>query len=595
MTALAALRRHWPEYLMEAAGLGLFMLAACLFTTLLEHPASPVRQGIATPVLRRVLMGLAMGATAVGIVYSRWGQQSGAHLNPSVTLTFLRLGKVARWDAAFYALAQVLGGAAGVAAAGLALGGLLDDPAVNHAVTQPGAPGIAVAFVAETIISFLLMTVVLATSNAAGFARFTGLFAGALVATYITLEAPLSGMSMNPARTLASALGAHTWRALWLYFVAPPLGMLLAAEVYRRLAGPEGVVCAKLHHASHRRCIFKCGYAVGALALVLFLASGSALAQSPAASRAGAVTTAGMTVSDLDRSVDFYSRVLGFEKESETEVAGPAYEHLQGLFGLRMRVARLRLGDERIELTEYLAPSTGRPIPPDSRSQDHWFQHIAIVVRDMEVAYRQLREHRVRHASSGPQRLPDWNPNAGGIEAFYFKDPDGHVLEVIAFPPGKGDPRWQAPSSRLFLGIDHTAIVVADTERSLAFYGRDLGLVVAGGSENHGTEQEHLNNVFGARLRITTLRAAAGPGIELLEYVTPRDGRSFPADTRANDLVHWHTTVVVGDLAAAAARVRAGRASLVSPGPVSLPDGALGFGSGLTVRDPDGHVMRLIP
>ena len=591
----AALRRHWPEYLIEAAGLGAFMLSACLFTTLLEHPGSPVRQAIATAWLRRVLMGLAMGATAVSIIYSRWGQQSGAHLNPSITLTFLRLGKVARWDAAFYALAQVCGGAAGVAVAGLALGDILADPAVNHAVTQPGSPGIVVAFAAEAVISFGLMSVVLATSNVESLARFTGLFAGGLVAAYITIEAPLSGMSMNPARTLAAALSAHMWRALWIYFLAPPLGMLLAAEVYRRLTGPGSVICAKLHHAGHRRCIFKCGYAMLALLLALLVASPRASAQGPIAPRARAVTTVGLTVSDLDRSVDFYAGVLGFEKESETEAAGAAYEHLQGLFGLRMRVARLRLGAERIELTEYLAPSTGRPIPPDSRSQDHWFQHAAIVASDMDAAYRRLRERRVRHASSGPQRLPDWNPNAGGIEAFYFKDPDGHVLEVIAFPPGKGDPRWQVKSGALFLGIDHTAIVVADTERSLLFYQEALGLAVAGGSENYGPEQEHLNGVFGARLRITTLRAAAGPGIELLEYLAPRDGRPSPPDTRANDLVHWQTTVMVGNLGDAMARLRAGRAALVSPGPVSLPDNALGFGRGLTVRDPDGHVMRLIP
>ena len=593
-----ALGRHWPEYVMEAAGLGLFMLSACLFTTLIEHPGSPVRQAITTPILRRVLMGVAMGLTAVGIVYSRWGQQSGAHLNPAVTLTFLRLGKVAGWDAGFYVVAQLLGGAVGVAVAGVALGGLLTDPAVNHAVTQPGAPGIAVAFVAEAAISFILMSVVLAASNTAPLARFTGLLAGALVATYITVEAPLSGMSMNPARSLASALGAHAWRALWLYFVAPPLGMLLAAELYRRLAGPSGIICAKLHHTRRRRCIFRCGYATGALVVALLGGAGGALAQAPTAEpggRARAVTVVGMTVSDLDRAVDFYGRVLGFERVWETEVAGAAYERLQGLFGVRMRVARLRLGDERIELTEYLAPSTGRPIPPDSRSQDRWFQHIAIVVSDMDAAYRRLREHRVRHASSGPQRLPDWNPSAGGIEAFYFKDPDGHVLELIAFPPGKGDPRWRERSRGLFLGIDHTAIVVADTDQSLRFYRDTLGLAVAGTSENHGTEQEHLNNVFGARLRITTLRASAGPGIELLEYLAPGDGRPIPPDTRANDLIHWQTTVAVGDLTAAAARLRKARAAFVSPDVVDLTDAALGAPAGLTVRDPDGHVMRLIP
>ena len=166
---------------------------------------------------------------------------------------------------------------------------------------------------------------------------------------------------------------------------------------------------------------------------------------------------------------------------------------------------------------------------------------MAIIVSDMDRAYRRLRENRVEHASSGPQRLPDWNPAAGGIEAFYFKDPDGHALEVLRFPPGKGDPRWQDSRGKLFLGIDHTAIVVADTEASLRFYRDLLGMKVAGESENHGTEQEHLNNVFGARLRITALRSASGPGIELLEYLAPRDGRAAPADLRANDLLSWRT------------------------------------------------------
>ncbi len=167
-----------------------------------------------------------------------------------------------------------------------------------------------------------------------------------------------------------------------------------------------------------------------------------AFLSSPCASQAQEVgvtslDTVGMTVSDLDRSVEFYSTVLSMEKVSEVEVWGSEYEHLQGVFGLRMKVARLRLGDEYIELTEYLTPK-GRPIPVDSRSNDLWFQHIAIIVSDMDEAYRLLRQNKVQHVSPGPQRLPDWNPNAGGIEAFYFKDPDGHALEVLAFPPDKG-------------------------------------------------------------------------------------------------------------------------------------------------------------
>ena len=295
-----------------------------------------------------------------------------------------------------------------------------------------------------------------------------------------------------------------------------------------------------------------------------------------------AVGAIGVTVADLDRSTAFYRDVLGFTPEPAVEVAGDGYEHLEGVFGLRMRVARLRLGSEVIELTEYLAPR-GRALPEDSRANDRWFQHAAIVVADMDRAYRVLREHRVEHASTGPQRLPDWNPNAGGIRAFYFRDPDGHFLELIQFPPGKGDPRWQQPSQRLFLGIDHTAIVVADTESSLAFYRDRLGLRVAGESENSGTEQEHLNNVFGARLRITGLRAAQGPGIELLEYRAPRDGRARPVDARANDLLHWQTDLLVRDWDALAA----------SGKPVALPGKELGFGHGMLVADPDGHVLRV--
>jgi catechol 2,3-dioxygenase-like lactoylglutathione lyase family enzyme len=248
----------------------------------------------------------------------------------------------------------------------------------------------------------------------------------------------------------------------------------------------------------------------------------------------------------------------------------------------------MRLGDETIELTEYLTPR-GRPIPVDSRSHDRGFQHIAIVVSDVDRAYASLRRHGVEHVSPAPQRLPDWNLNAGGIRAFYFKDPDGHPLEIISFPPGKGDARWQRAGGRLFLGIDHTAIVVGDTARSLACYRDALGLAVAGESENWGPEQERLNNVFGARLRITTLRAAAGPKIEFLEYLTPRDGRPAPPDARANDVAHWQTVLVAGDAARVARTLRSSACAPVSSDAVELRDRALGFSRGLLVRDPDAH------
>src|SRR5690349_14794742 len=240
---------------------------------------------------------------------------------------------------------------------------------------------------------------------------------------------------------------------------------------------------------------------------VLVLGSGDAAVASPPVSPSiSAVDSVGITVNDLDRAVEFYTQVLMFQKVSEREVAGETYEHLFGVFGLRLRVARLRLGDESIELMQFLAPR-GRPMPADSHANDRWFQHVAIIVSDMDRAYARLRTFKVEHASSGPQRLPDWNPNAGGIEAFYFRDPDGNFLEILHFPPDKGAAKWHEAHGKLFLGIDHTAIVVSDTEASLHFYRDRLGLRVVGTSENYGTEQEHLNNVFGAHLAITALRA----------------------------------------------------------------------------------------
>jgi len=333
------------------------------------------------------------------------------------------------------------------------------------------------------------------------------------------------------------------------------------------------------------------------LGIVLLVAVGLALPSGnpPRAQTADlvrAIAAVGMTVADMDRSVEFYGQVLGFRKVSDAEAWGPELERLQGVFGLRVRVVRMQLGDEQIELTEYLTPR-GRPTPIDSRSNDRWFQHVAIIVSDMDRAYAWLRAHRVEHASPAPQRLPDWNFNAGGIRAFYFKDPDGHPLEVLWFPPDKGDPRWHRPSDRLFLGIDHTAIVVGSTEASLACYRDTLGLRVVGGSENYGPEQERLNNVFGARLRITTLRAPAGPGVEFLEYLTPRDGRPAPADTRPNDLVHWETILVGEDAMAVAAAVRKGGCAMVSSDVVAPSEATLGFTKAFLARDPDGHAMKL--
>jgi len=326
----------------------------------------------------------------------------------------------------------------------------------------------------------------------------------------------------------------------------------------------------------------------------MFLLLASLVASARAAARvlASAVDSVDMTVSDMDRAVDFYSRVLSFKKVSDTEVAGETYENLEGVLGVRMRVVRMQLGDEFIELTEYLAPK-GRPITAGARSNDRSFQHIAIIVSDMDKAYAWLRQNKVEYASSGPQRLPNWNSNASGIKAFYFKDPDGHPLEILQFPPGKGVKKWHRPSNNLFLGIDHTAIVVGDTEESLRFYRDLLGMRIVGESENYGTEQEHLNNVFGAHLRITSLRAGFGPGVELLEYLSPRDGSPFPLDEHANDVIHRQTVLVTKSTDQAARDLFSAKANFVSSGVIANHMDELGYKTAFIVRDPDGHAVEI--
>src|SRR5436190_16363126 len=321
---------------------------------------------------------------------------------------------------------------------------------------------------------------------------------------------------------------------------------------------------------------------------LLALCSVSISAQSPKV----AVESIGMTVSDMDQSVEFYS-ALTFQKVSDIEVFGDEFEHLEGVFGARIRIVRMQLGNEHLDLTQYLAPP-GRPIPADSRSNDLWFQHAAIVVRDMDQAFEKLRALKVQFVSTGPQTLPPSIKAAYGIKAFYFRDPDQHNLEIIYFPVGKGDPRWQEKTDKLFLGIDHTAIGVSNTDASLKFYRDVLGLRKAGESENFGTEQEHLNQVFGAHLQITGMRAASGPGIEFLEYLTPRDGRPRPVDAHANDIVHWQTTIATDDVDLVAKKLRDAHVHFVSPGVVSMPKGKTGFSKGALVSDPDGHDVLLI-
>jgi catechol 2,3-dioxygenase-like lactoylglutathione lyase family enzyme len=324
----------------------------------------------------------------------------------------------------------------------------------------------------------------------------------------------------------------------------------------------------------------------GCFVLACLAASSPAPAETPALVQE--VLSIRIPVRDLERAARFYRDVLGFRPlEGETAgstVSPPEARATQGTL-------RLRLGAESVELVQARGPDA-RPMPPDSRANDLWFQHLAIVVRDMSEAYRHLRRHKVEHASAGPQRLPDWNAAAAGIEAFYFRDPDGHFLEIIHFPPGKGQPKWQEPSETLFLGIDHTAIVVADTEASLRFYRDTLGLQVAGASENYGPAQERLNGLFGARLRITTLRAASGPGIELLEYLFPRGGRAYPGDTRAEDAWNWQ--IVCGSrVVPAAARLGLIEAA-ASSAAGSQESNRLQSSPAVLVRDPDGHALRIV-
>ncbi len=337
--------------------------------------------------------------------------------------------------------------------------------------------------------------------------------------------------------------------------------------------------------------------------ILLALSAAARGAETPPAGPAvQAVGAIGMTVSDMQRALDFYTRVLPFVLESDVQVSGRDYGRLNDLPFLnrrgndttpRLRVARLRLGEESVVLTDFLEPE-GRPIPVDARSNDRWFQHLALVVSDMDRAYEHLRTHAVQHVSPGPQTLSDSSPELAGMRAFCFRDPDGHNLQVLSFPPGKGDPRWQRPGNDLFLGIDHTAVAVGSADSSLSFYTGVMGLQVIAKSESYGPELEHLNSVFGARLRITVLRAAAGPSIQLLEYLAPPGGRPLPDDARTNDLVHWQTTVLVDEISVVEGRLRAAGRHFISAGTVSTPDAELGFTRSLLVRDPDGHALHVV-
>jgi catechol 2,3-dioxygenase-like lactoylglutathione lyase family enzyme len=304
------------------------------------------------------------------------------------------------------------------------------------------------------------------------------------------------------------------------------------------------------------------------------------------------VDAIGITVSDMTQALEFYTGVLPFEKINEVEICGTEYEQLKGAFGIHYKKVRLKLGSEEIELTDYLT-SGGRSIPEDSRSNDLWFQHIAIVVSNMDSAYAKLRKYNVEHVSTLPQTLPKTIAPAAGVRAFYFRDPDGHNLELIYFPPGKGNPKWQKTDGKIFLGIDHTAICISKTEQSKKFYNDILGVKFQGESFNYGIEQEHLNNVMGASLHISGNRAGDGPGVEFLEYLQPKTGRPYPQDSKADDLVHWETLMLTNNIHTLYQKLKAQNINFISSGIVEIPSPGYGYKKGMYFRDPDGHAVGI--
>ncbi len=303
------------------------------------------------------------------------------------------------------------------------------------------------------------------------------------------------------------------------------------------------------------------------------------------------VDAIGITVKEMERSVKFYSDVLGFKKISDEQHNGSAYESLNGLFGINFRIVRMQLGDEFIELTDYLTTG-GRSIPEDQKSNDLFFQHIAIVVSDMDKAFEQLKKFKVEYVSTAPQTLPVTNVAAAGIKAFYFHDVDDHNLELIWFPKGKGNPKWQSVTGKIFLGIDHTAIGVTSTGNSQKFYEDMLGIERKGDSWNFGTEQEHLNNVEGASLHITGLKAPAGPGVEFLQYLKPGPGKNYPADTRADDIWFWQTILITDDAEALYKKLRSSACVFVSKELAHLNANGIHTRS-FIVKDPDGHAVLI--
>jgi catechol 2,3-dioxygenase-like lactoylglutathione lyase family enzyme len=338
--------------------------------------------------------------------------------------------------------------------------------------------------------------------------------------------------------------------------------------------------------------------AAGVLALLVASSGHAGHARDRLSGDVQQVKMIGFTVADVDREADFFTKVLQFEKIADFRVVGTEYGKMEGVFNANMRIVHLRLGDQIVELTQYVSPPTGRPIPVPSYSNDEWFEHMAIVVSDMNAAYKILQESNVQQISAYPITIPQTNAGAAGIKAIKFHDPEGHDLELLYFPPGKGEPSWQKPTNKLFLGLSHTAMTVGRTEKGVAFYRDLLGFEVGGFTHNTGATQEVLDNLFNDTCDITEMMpVSAPPHIEFLDYKTPPGGRPMPADTRANDLWHWQTSLVTKDIQAVTDRLREAGVQFISPDVVSIPQEAqaqLGFKKAVMVRDPNGHAIRLI-
>jgi len=338
--------------------------------------------------------------------------------------------------------------------------------------------------------------------------------------------------------------------------------------------------------------------AAGLLALLLASSGHAGHARDRLSGDVQRVKMIGFTVADVDREADFFTKVLQFEKASDFRVVGREYDRMEGVFNANMRIVHLKLGEQILELTQYVSPPTGRPIPVPSYGNDAWFEHMAIVVGDMDAAYKVLQENNVRQISAHPITIPQTNPGAAGIKAIKFHDPERHDLELLYFPPGKGDPSWQKPTNKLFLGLDHTAMTVDSTEKGVTFYRDLLGFEVGGVTLNTGTTQEVLDNLFNDTCLVTAMMpVSAPPHIEFLDYKTPPGGRPMPADTKANDLWHWQTTLVTKDIQAATDRLRKAGVRFITPDVVAIPQDVqaqFGFNKAVMVRDPNGHAIRLI-